>query len=127
MDLGGYFRFLVALVFVLALIVILAMIARRAGFGFPAAATRRDGEKRLSVVEVAPIDGRRRLVLIRRDDVEHLVMLGPTTETVIETSIPAKHGKTAFQNALEHVSEGPNTDDPTSPENQDGNAETRKI
>jgi hypothetical protein len=32
--------------------------------------------------------GRRRLVLLRRDDVEHLVILSPTGETVVETGIP---------------------------------------
>lgn len=121
MDLGGYFRFLIALVFVLALIVILALIARRAGFGFPAAATRRDDARRLSVVEVAPVDGRRRLVLIRRDDVEHLVMLGPTTETVIETSIPAKTRKPGFQNDLEQSAEIKGSDVPKA------NAETSET
>jgi len=127
MDIGEYFRFLLALIFVLALIVVLAKTARRAGFGFPVAATRRNSDKRLSVVEVIPIDGRRRLILIRRDNVEHLVMLGPTTETVIETGITSKNGKTAFQNALEHVSEGPNTERDGSLESRGENAETPKA
>ena len=36
-----------------------------------------------------PIDNRRRLVLVRRDDREHLLLLGPQGETVVETNIPA--------------------------------------
>jgi flagellar protein FliO/FliZ len=43
--------------------------------------------KRLSIVEVSPVDAKRRLVLVRRDGVEHLVLLGATNETVIETGI----------------------------------------
>ncbi|MEZ5853675.1 MAG: flagellar biosynthetic protein FliO [Hyphomicrobiaceae bacterium] len=44
-------------------------------------------EKRLAVVEHASVDGRRRLVLIRRDDVEHLIMTGGPVDVVIETGI----------------------------------------
>ncbi len=51
-------------------------------------------EKRLDVVDQMTIDGRRRLVLIRRDNVEHLIMTGGPVDVVIETSI-ASHGKPA--------------------------------
>lgn len=44
-------------------------------------------EKRLDVVDQANVDGRRRLVLIRRDDVEHLIMTGGPVDVVIETNI----------------------------------------
>jgi hypothetical protein len=44
-------------------------------------------ERRLDVVEHASLDGRRRLVLIRRDDVEHLIMTGGPVDVVIETGI----------------------------------------
>lgn len=47
-------------------------------------------EKRLDVVEQEAIDGRRRLVLIRRDDVEHLIMTGGPVDVVIETGISKK-------------------------------------
>ena len=47
----------------------------------------RDPERRLDVVEQANVDGRRRLVLIRRDDVEHLIMTGGPVDVVIETGI----------------------------------------
>jgi len=105
MDLGEYVRFLLALVFVLALIISLALLARRAGFGFPATASKSPGTRRLQVVEVTPIDGRRRMVLVRRDDVEHLLMLGPTTETIIEVGISARPDQGSFRNALQHESE----------------------
>lgn len=46
-------------------------------------------EPRLSVMEQASVDNRRKLVLIRRDDVEHLIMTGGPVDVVIETGIPA--------------------------------------
>ena len=89
MEFGGYLQFLLALVFVLGLIGLLALLARRMGFGYPAAALKGAKTRRLSVVEATPLDGRRRLVLIRRDDTEHLILMGPTNELLIESGIKA--------------------------------------
>jgi flagellar protein FliO/FliZ len=86
-DIGTYAQFLLALVFVLALIGVLALVARRLGLGGALPATR--GQRRLAVVESLAIDGRRRLVLVRRDGTEHLLVLGAGSETVIETAIAA--------------------------------------
>lgn len=44
-------------------------------------------DKRLDVVDQANVDGRRRLVLVRRDNVEHLIMTGGPVDVVIETNI----------------------------------------
>lgn len=44
-------------------------------------------EPRIGVVAYAAMDSKRRLVLIRRDDVEHLVMTGGPVDMVIETGI----------------------------------------
>lgn len=52
-------------------------------------------EKRLDVVEQANVDGRRRLVLIRRDDVEHLIMTGGPVDVLIETGIGQKRTRSA--------------------------------
>lgn len=46
-------------------------------------------EKRLEVTDQAALDGRRRLVLVRRDNVEHLIMTGGPVDVVIETNIGA--------------------------------------
>jgi flagellar protein FliO/FliZ len=46
-------------------------------------------EPRLGVMEEAKVDRVRRLVLIRRDDVEHLIMTGGPVDVVIETGIAA--------------------------------------
>lgn len=42
---------------------------------------------RLSVRDAAAVDRSRRLVLVRRDNVEHLILIGGPTDVVIETNI----------------------------------------
>ena len=79
-------RLIAALALVLALMLGLNLFIRR----IQGKTMNRLGQKRrLSVVEITPLDGRRRLVLLRRDDREHLVILGATGETVVETGITA--------------------------------------
>jgi len=90
MGFGDLGQAILALVFVLGLIGVLAMIARRFGLGGINSMPQMGQQKRLGVVEVKSLDARRRLVLIRRDDVEHLIIAGPDGETVIERGIPAK-------------------------------------
>jgi flagellar protein FliO/FliZ len=46
-------------------------------------------DPRLGVSEVASVDSRRRLVLVRRDNVEHLIMTGGPVDVLIETNIAA--------------------------------------
>lgn len=90
MDYDGYLRFIMSLAFVVGLIFLMAWGLRRYGFGVilprPGGARR---TRRLSVVEVAPLDTKRRLILVRRDEVEHLVMIGGATDVVIEAGIAA--------------------------------------
>ena len=88
MGLGDLGQALLALMFVLGLIGLLAMAARRFGIGGINTMAQHGNKKRLGVVEVKSLDARRRLVLIRRDDVEHLIIVGPDGETVVESGIP---------------------------------------
>lgn len=53
----------------------------------------RNRAPRLAVLDAAAIDTRRRLVLVRRDDVEHLLMIGGPTDIVIETRIALASGE----------------------------------
>ena len=91
MEVDNYLRFVLALVFVLGLIGILAMIVRKYGPGRMVTG-RRGASRRLWVSEVLPLDGRRRLVLLRRDGVEHLLLLGHGADVVVETGIAAPPG-----------------------------------
>ncbi|MGE0701032.1 MAG: hypothetical protein AB7O57_18190 [Hyphomicrobiaceae bacterium] len=63
-------------------------------------------EKRLAVVEHASVDGRRKLVLVRRDDVEHLIMTGGPVDVVIETGIGERKPDALPARALPEEREG---------------------
>ena len=84
-DWGLVARFLVALAIVLALIAGATWVARRY-FG-AAMLGGLGGKRRLAVIEYALLDGKSRLVLVRRDTTEHLLVLGPTGAVVVETGI----------------------------------------
>jgi hypothetical protein len=53
------------------------------------AGTPRSSQSRLTVIDYANVGGRRRLVLVRRDDVEHLMLIGGATDVVVESNITA--------------------------------------
>lgn len=88
MDASNYVRFVAALLFVLALIAFATWLAKRFGMGGRVNAVKR-GERRLQIVETMTVDAKHRAVLIRRDDIEHLVLLGQTADLVIESGIKA--------------------------------------
>ena len=88
MDGVAFLRFLAAFLFVLALIGGCVWAIRRFGLVAHIGGKAKPGQ-RLQLVDVLPIDARRRAVLIRRDDVEHLVILGEKEVTLIEGGIKA--------------------------------------
>jgi hypothetical protein len=78
--------FVIAFVVVLVLIGATAWLVRRFGAGRLEAAGR-GRQPRLAVIDTATVDGRRKLLIIRRDNVEHLLMIGGPTDVVVETNI----------------------------------------
>lgn len=91
MEATDYIKFLAALVFVLGLMGGLALILKRIGLG-PASMLPPD-KRRLKVLEILPLDPRRKAVLLSRDGAEHLVILGPAGETVVEANIEKQNAK----------------------------------
>lgn len=97
MDLDQILRGLLALFFVLGLIGAIALLAKRFGFTpratLPKASAKGKSKvsknRRLGIVEVLPVDAKRRMILVRRDSTEHLILLGTDRDTVVETGIPA--------------------------------------
>ncbi len=49
----------------------------------------RGRQKRLALIDTMAIDNKHNLVLVRRDDVEHLLVISPSGDLVVETGIPA--------------------------------------
>ena len=85
-DLPTPVNFVIAFVVVLLLIGAATWLVRRFGAARldPGARSR---QPRLAVIDAAAVDGRRKLVIIRRDNVEHLLMIGGPTDVVVETNI----------------------------------------
>jgi len=79
--------FILAFVAVLALIGLAAWLVRRFAGNRLGANTNRSRMPRLAVIDAAAVDGRRRLVLVRRDNIEHLLMIGGPTDIVVEPNI----------------------------------------
>jgi flagellar biogenesis protein FliO len=79
--------FFFAFVAVLALIGLAAWLVRRFAGNRLGTNTNRGRMPRLAVIDAAAVDGRRRLVLVRRDNVEHLLMIGGPTDIVVEPNI----------------------------------------
>ena len=89
-DLNTAILGIAALLFIVALLV-LTVWAFKALFGQGEAGTTKKGrERRLSVVETAQVDPNRKLCLVRRDDVEHLLIIGGPVDLVVETGIKGR-------------------------------------
>jgi flagellar protein FliO/FliZ len=80
-------KFLLAFIVVLAVLGIGGYLLRRLTGGTLSVAGPRGRQPRLAVIDAASVDGRRRLVLVRRDNVEHLLLIGGPTDIVVEPSI----------------------------------------
>src|SRR5215470_793740 len=80
-------KVLLALMIVIALAGGVFYLVRYVSAGRLGTTALRGRQPRLALIEVAGIDARRSLVLIRRDNVEHLLLIGGPTDVVVEPSI----------------------------------------
>lgn len=85
MEGPDYLRFILAFAFVLTLMSVISYIVRRAGGGRFAIGKKAD--QRLSLIETRFIDGRHTLALVKCDNREYLLMLGPDHSRVIDADI----------------------------------------
>ena len=80
-------KFFLAFLLVLGLIGVGAWGLRRFTAGRFGGDRSRGRQPRLGLIDHAIIDNRRRLILVRRDNVEHLLMIGGPTDVVVEANI----------------------------------------
>lgn len=78
-------RMLLALALVVAMMGGLAAALKH--FGLTGERPLKTVSKRLKIVERLQLDARRQLVLIERDDAQHLIILGHNGEAIVETNI----------------------------------------
>ncbi len=100
MNISQYLYVFLVLLFVLGLIGAFAIIARRFGLGFPVTG-RSNTQRRLSVSEMLPIDAKRRLIIFRRDNTEHLVLMSADSSLLIEANIESSIA--SFANILKET------------------------
>ena len=86
MEMLLYIKFLAGFVFVIGLMLFLSWIMKKAG----GVSGVLKSDRRLQLVEMLPLDHRHRLVLVRRDNREHLIVMGPESQTVVESGILAE-------------------------------------
>ena len=100
-------RVVFGLVAVLGLIGICAITARKAGL--LSATTSLTRKRRLAIMESLPLDARRRMLIVKCDETEHLIILGSNGETVVERQLPAREVETTTAQDLGdlHLSRNP--------------------
>jgi hypothetical protein len=79
-------QFLITAVVILGLVALVYWLVRR----YSAAGLGRIGRgrvPRLAIVDAMSVDGRRKLVLVRRDNIEHLILIGGPSDLVVEQAI----------------------------------------
>lgn len=106
MELSEIFRFVASLVFIVGLIGMCAYVAKRMGLATGNIAAT-GAQKRLSIVEVKVVDAKHRLILIRRDNREHLVLMGGEQDLLIESGIEAPEAPQAETNPAETAQTAP--------------------
>ena len=85
MEAESYLKFLGTLLLLVGLIALAAVVIRRFGL-FPGATPLKPRHlRRLRIEEALTIDTRRRLMLLRHDDQEHLVLMGPSSDLLISS------------------------------------------
>lgn len=82
MDFVTFLRAMFALAIVIGLILGLAVVARRYAPQFLARLQAQRGARRLQVLETLVLDPARRLILVRVDDEERLLLLGDGREMI---------------------------------------------
>ena len=95
MDTVDPARFIFASFFVLGLLALLAIILKRYGqknFGAKLFSAGQVGG-RISIVETRYLDHKSKLVLVKRDGVEHLLLLSDGKATMIESGIESESKK----------------------------------
>lgn len=83
-----YLNVIAALVFVLSLMALLVFVMKKLGLG-GAMPANMGAKKRLKVIEALPLDAKHRLLLIQRDETQHLIIVGGNGEVVVERGIKA--------------------------------------
>ncbi|HEV2560056.1 MAG TPA: hypothetical protein VGU45_15655 [Microvirga sp.] len=99
-------QYVIAFVIILVLVALFGLVLRRLTGGrllLPGQDRGRARQPRLGIVDIYDLDRQRQLILLRRDNVEHLLLIGGPNDVVIETNIvrvAASRSPAAAQDAV---------------------------
>jgi hypothetical protein len=97
-QLASALMWAVAALILLTIILVAIRLVRNMNAGTFVAGGR-NRKTRLAVMDATAVDSHRRLVLVRRDDVEHLLLIGGPTDVVVEQDIrgtPVRRTQSVF-------------------------------
>jgi flagellar protein FliO/FliZ len=83
-------KYVIAFAIIFLLLVLFALVLRRLTGGrlsLPSHDRGRSRQPRLGIVDVYDLDRQRQLILLRRDNVEHLLLIGGPNDVIVETNI----------------------------------------
>jgi flagellar protein FliO/FliZ len=83
-------QYVIAFVIILVVVALFGLVLRRLTGGrlmLPGQDRARARQPRLGIVDIYDLDRQRQLILLRRDNVEHLLLIGGPNDVVVETSI----------------------------------------
>jgi hypothetical protein len=81
-------KYVIAFAIIFLLLALFALVLRRlTGGRLALPAHGRSRQPRLGIVDVYDLDRQRQLILLRRDNVEHLLLIGGPNDVVVETNI----------------------------------------
>jgi flagellar protein FliO/FliZ len=114
-DASPAVQYVIAFAVIFGVLALLALGLRRltaARLSMPSQDRTRARQPRLGVVDVYDLDRQRQLILLRRDNVEHLLLIGGPNDLVVETNImrvPARAGAPGENgfDRMDHGAEAP--------------------
>ena len=88
-NLSPAVKYVIAFAIIFLLLALFALILRRITGGKMSVSQERGRARqpRLGIVDVYDLDRQRQLILLRRDNVEHLLLVGGPNDVVVETNI----------------------------------------
>jgi len=110
LELSTAQKVIVASVVILVLLALLGLFVRQIQGGrlrLRGQAGGRQRQPRLGVVDTYDLDRQRQLVLIRRDNIEHLLMIGGASDVVVETNIMRSGGRAATPSYTDTAADRP--------------------
>ncbi len=84
-DGAMFIKFIFAFIFVISLMFFISWVAKKMGLSNNI--NMNNAKKRLAISSYMAIDHKHRLYIVKRDDVEHLILIGPNKQTVVEKNI----------------------------------------